>query len=526
MKSLPKISLPADTLRQYQKRALRDIGRAFERFRRVLFVEFMGTGKTVTAVAFVRSFVANGGRVLFLAHRGEILKQTYRKILRAGIPASMVGIIWSDHDGLNLDAPVQVASVQTIAKRKKPIEGITLVVVDEAHHSQAASWKTILGWYPKAKILGLTATPERLDGKPLGEFFDEMVLGEMSEILIANEWLAKPEIWTREDHWRPKKLRKRGGDYNPNDAARAMSGSSIVGGIPKAWKKHARWLPTVLFAATKKQARMLCTAFLRAGVKAETLFGDDSEQEREAKLARLKSGKTKVLCTCDVLGEGWDYDGCRVVIMARPTASLARFMQWAGRAMRPGGVSIILDHAGNFWVHGSPWEDRAWSLTSSPPKSLRVPRADAEGRVSFLEPREVNGKLVRADEVERQTVCAGLNGQCPSNSKPHRRAFLPNRIRLRNGNPWVCKICSARKNIRAATEAYRRKWAGMTPEQRKAQSRNAHDASQKALDAMTPDQKKERTRLAIEGSRKKWAAMTQKQKSERLKNAWSARRSR
>ena len=441
---------PIDVLRAYQTRAVRDVQRAHRQRRRVLLVEFMGTGKTVTAASIVRSWVAQGARVLILVHRGEILKQTLTKLKRAGLPAEMVGVIWGAHEGLNLDAPVQLASVQTIANRE-PVPGITHIVIDEAHHAQAATWRKVLAWYPEAKLLGLTATPERLDGKPLGEWFDHMVLGELAETLIADGWLAKPEIWTREDGWRPAKMKKRGGDYSPEEAARAMSGSTIVGGIPAAYLKHGEGLPAVLFAATKAQAKTLVAAFKKVRVTAETLFGEDSDDAREAKLARLKSGETRVLCTCDVLGEGWDFAGCRVVIVARPTASLARYMQWAGRAMRPGGKAIILDHAGNFYAHGAPWEDHEWSLEGRPKKpSLFVPSVDPEGRVTFIEPREVKGVLIRADHVERQTVCAGFKGlPCPTEEKPKPEVFCPRNVRARHGEPWRCHRCSGwhRSNV-------------------------------------------------------------------------------
>jgi superfamily II DNA or RNA helicase len=477
----------------------------------VLLVEFMGTGKTVTMASLIRGYVAQGARVLILVHRGEILKQTLDKLKRAGLPPEMIGVIWGAHEGLNLDAPVQLASVQTLAGREPP-PGITHVVIDEAHHAQAATWRKVLAWYPEAKMLGLTATPERLDGKPINEFFDHMVLGELSETLIADGWLAKPEIWTREDGWRPKKLKKRGnGDYSPEEAARAMSGSTIVGGIPRAYLKHGEGLPAVLFAATKVQAATLVAAFKRVNVAAETLFGEDSDDARDAKLARLKLGTTKVLCTCDVLGEGWDFAGCRVVIMARPTASLARYMQWAGRAMRPGGKAIILDHAGNYYVHGAPWEDHEWSLEGRPKKpSLFAPSVDKEGRVTFIGPREVNGVLVRADHIDRQTVCAGWGGACPTGAKPGIGAFFRARVIRRGGGPWRCPSCTSRKSSAAKTpeqrsESARKARASMTPEQKS-------DAGRKASATQTPEQRSERGRKANTG-------MTPEQRSKRARKA-------
>lgn len=467
------------TLRGYQRRAIRDILRALATHRRVLFVEFMGAGKTVIAASLARDWLASGARILVLTHRAEILRQTVARFARAGIPEGSIGVIWSDH-ATNAGALVQVASVATLARRDAP-EGVTHVIVDEAHHASAASWKRILGWYPDAKVLGLTATPERLDGKPLREFFDEMVVGEPCENLIEAGWLARPEIWTREDGWLPKGMRKSGGDYTLASAAHAMNGSTIVGGIPKAYLKHARGLPAVLFAATKEQARGLVKAFARAKVSAETFLFEDSDAERAAKLARLRGGKTMVLCTCDILAEGWDFDGCRCVIMARPTASLARYMQWAGRCMRPGERSVILDHAGNYAAHLAPWEEREWSLDGLPRKSLHSAQVDREGRVTFLEPVEVDGRLVRAGEVQRQAVCPGVLGDtsCPRKAKPPQEAFRRSPVARRGGGPWVCGCCATRRSNAARTpeqrsertRLFRATCAAMTPEQRNACTR-------------------------------------------------------
>lgn len=547
-------STASPTLRGYQKRAVRDVERALARVRSVLLVEFMGAGKTVEAAEIVRRYAARGQRVLVLAHRGEILKQTSAKLRDAGIAAEDIGFIWA-LGKMNAAAPVQIASVATLARREAP-DRIGLLVIDEAHHCQAESWKKILGWYPEAKVLGLTATPERLDGKPLGEFFEEMVLGEPCSNLIEAGYLTRPEIWTREDQWRPTKLRKAsGGDYAAKEAARAMSGSTIVGGIAKAYAKHAKGLPAVCFVATQEQGKGYIDAFRKVGAVAETLFDSDAQAERDAKLERHRTRKTNVLITCDLLGEGWDYPGCRCVIMARPTASLARYMQWAGRAMRPGGRAVILDHAGNYH-QGPPWEDREWTLEGRPKGSLMVPQIDREGGVSYLEPREVGGKLVRADTIVWQTECFGWNPEkpdeasvCPKGEKPSRGAFFRSEVKRRKG-PWRCISCARRKVQGSRTpekrsEVARKGLSARTPEQRHESARKAslartpeqrHEMARKASAGMTPEQRKEMMRKHIAaltpGQRSEWvnrlrkgsAGMTPEQRSEASRKAWVTRR--
>ena len=420
-----RLSSAIDRPRDYQLTGMAAIERALQEHQRVLFVEFMGAGKTVTGAALVREWIKEGTRVLWLVHRDHILKQTRAKLLRAGFDAADVGIIWVNSKsvrlgGLNLDAPIQLASIQTLARRVTlELLPIGRIVLDEAHHIQAPSWKQLIARFPGIKMLGLTATPIRLDGKPLGEHFDTMVLGEACEELIKRGFLARPDIWTREDgqwasklHKKLRKLRKVGGDYRRGEAGRIMSARTIVGGLPKAYLEHAEGMPAVAFCATHPQARKLEHAFVKAGVSAETLFDNDSDSLREERLARLKNGQTKVLCTCDLLSEGWDYDGCRCVIMARPTYSLARYLQWAGHCMRPGGEAVILDHAGNYHQHGSPWHEHGWSLTKPLAKCMCVPVVGPGGHVEWTnpEPVEINGKLVRADEAESMLLPCSVPG--------------------------------------------------------------------------------------------------------------------
>lgn len=435
-----------DKPRDYQREDIGKLKVACDLVARVIYVAFMGTGKTVVASAVVREWVSQGERVLILGHRYEIIKQTQRKLLAAGLPVSMIarhrrrdGIDY----GINLDAQIHLASIDTL-RRRGVIPGITRIIVDEAHHVPSASWSKLLARYPNARILGLTATPGRLDGKPLGEHFDRMVLqSEAVEALVEDGWLAKPDIWTREDGWKPdvKGLKKKDGDYSRQDAERVMS--TIVGGIPAHWKKHANGVPTVLFAATENQIDDIIGQFERAGVKSDKILGYHDDDARDAKLAALASGKVKVLCTCDVLGEGWDFPAARCAVLAAPTASLRRYLQWCGRVMRPGTPPVILDHAGNFAAHGPPWAAQDWDLHTKPSATKHAAVVDREGRVTFREPVEVDGKLVRADESERQTVCAGFGeSPCPKESKPNRHTFGPRRVRERHGEPWRCKSCS------------------------------------------------------------------------------------
>lgn len=414
----------APVLRRYQQRDLRDIVRRLRDGIRLLYVSFMGSGKTVVASKIVQRWVQDGEKVLILVHRSTILKQTDEKFLAAGLRRDQVGFIWRNHPRTNPSCQVQIASLDTLARRPVPRD-ITRIVIDEAHHAPAPKWQKVLKKYRKVQVLGLTATPERLDGKPLRDCFDDMVEGELVENLIEDGYIERPEVWTRSDGWRPdrKNLLKRSGDYRAEDAAKSMRGSTIVGGIYKQWKALAKGRPTIGFAATLRQIEELMRAGWAAGVACERLSGHENEEERRAILSRLAAGKTKIVWTCDVLSEGWDFPLARCAILACPTASLARYLQWCGRVMRPGKPSLILDHAGNYYEHGMPWWPQGWSLLGREPVELGF-RVESTGQVieADREPRVVPGSLIRiADRRPRRVPCLGVRGSCPNRLRVWRR---------------------------------------------------------------------------------------------------------
>jgi DNA repair protein RadD len=482
---------------------------------RVLYVAFMGSGKTHVATKLIRRWVQARLPVLILVHKREILEQTWSKLLENDLREEQIGVVWQRDRRAKPNAPIQLASILTLARRRPP-KGIRIIVVDEAHHIPAASWQKVIGWYPGIPILGLTGTPERLDGEPLEGSFNTMVESSPVQTLIENGCIDKPEVWTREDHWLPdmRGMAKVGGDWKNKDAAAAMNRSKIIGELPMYWEKHAHGMPTVGFAATVKQATKLVDTFNASGITSELLTSSKLdgtktlEAQRKQVLERLRNGTTKVLWTCDILGEGWNFPAARCAILARPTASIARYLQWCGRVMRAGHQTpIILDHAGNYYIHGLPWEEQGWSLTGRRPKKKTIARATEGGRVVLLEPIEVNGELVRADEKPRQRVCVGWADSktvhpCPTKAKP---GLLALRSKLVLGQ-WRCRPCS------------RKHWAA----------------------SLTPEERKARTLPAIQGAKKKWSKMSPAERaaeiqdrlnlpkggqSERSKTMWETSRS-
>lgn len=338
-------------LRDYQREA---IDRVRERLaHRPVLVSPTGSGKTLMAATLVREI---GRRTLWLAHRRELISQAAERLRALGLRCGTI----QAGDVYYPEMPVQVASVQTLVRRAAPFAD--LVVIDEAHHARAGTYRKILGAYPDTPTVGLTATPFRLDGRGLGDIFGEIVIAAWTDELCAAGTLVDPVVYAP-DLPSMRGVRMQVGEYNPTGAFQAMRGK-ITGHITRTWLDRAQGKRTVAFAVNVEHSREIVAAFRARGVAAEHLDGSMSVPERDAVLARLRDGRTRIVSQCMVLTEGWDLPALEVAIIARPTASLCLHLQTIGRIMRVAdgkAGAIVLDHAGNHLRHGRV-TDR-WTVT-------------------------------------------------------------------------------------------------------------------------------------------------------------------
>ena len=344
----------AHTLRPYQEAAITELHEKLKD--NPVLVAPTGSGKTVMLSAYLRR---HNLRPLWIAHRKELVDQAVTHLERHGLEC---GRIKAGHDP-NPDAFAQVASIQTLVRREWP-SNIDVVVVDEAHHVKGD------GMYERlfdrgVPVIGATATPFRLDGKGLNDFFHEMVISATARELVEAGFLVAPKIFS---HPSPnlKGVHSVGGDYNLGELSERVNVTVLLANIVETWKKHrealGRPLKTVAFAVTCEHSRGIVETFRAAGVAAEHLDGTFADDEREAVLRRLASGETQVLCQVGIVSEGFDLPDLECAIMARPTKSLCWWLQACGRIMRPKASALILDHSGNALEHGSPVRDIDYSL--------------------------------------------------------------------------------------------------------------------------------------------------------------------
>ena len=351
-------------LRPYQIRALDGLRQELRAGRRrIVLVAPTGAGKTTIAAEMIRSAVLKGGSVLGIAHRVELITQLRERLSEHGVQS---GIIMARNE--RIDQPVMVASIQTLVRRELP--PATVIIVDECHHARATTYGKILDAYPAAAVIGLTASPWRLDGKGLADVFEASVVAASPAELLELGFLCPfyGYAYVAPDFGN---VGTKAGDYDPAGLSLAYKQSTVLGDIVERWFQHANGQRTILFASSIDNSQEMIERFRDRGVRAEHIDYNTPAPLRRSMIERVRSGETTIISNVGLLGEGLDVPSLAVAILARPTKSLAVYLQQVGRILRPfpgKDRALILDHAGNMIRHGLPDQERDYSLTISKQK--------------------------------------------------------------------------------------------------------------------------------------------------------------
>jgi DNA repair protein RadD len=372
-------------LRDYQRDVISDLERVIAAGRRrVIVVVPTGGGKTIIAGSIIKNAVAEGRRVLVLAHTREIIKQTSAKLYDSGVDHGVIQAGFATRP----DQPVQVASVQTLYARairgnRMELPPADLLVVDECHHATAETWRKIIEAYPEAVLIGLTATPCRGDGRGLGGIFDCIVETPQVAELIEQKFLVRTRVYAPGE---PdlKGIRIQAGDYVEAQLAERMDRDDLIGDIVSHWHRYGRRRKTVCFAVNVAHSLHIRDEFNKSIVKAEHIDGSMPKPERDAALARLASGEIELLTNCMVLTEGWDLPEASCCVLARPTRKMGLYRQMVGRVLRPAPGklnAVVLDHAGAVYRHGFVEDRVEWTL--EPDRRATTPAHAARLRAGY-----------------------------------------------------------------------------------------------------------------------------------------------
>jgi len=381
-------------LRDYQESAVQAVRDSFRAgYKNTLLVSPTGSGKTVIFSYIAAGMARNNKRILIVAHRRELLKQISNALKKVGVAHA---VMTGGYRGVPT-ANVVVASVFTLVKRMKGIKPFDLIIGDEAHHfTPDSSWGKVVAGFPSARVLGVTATPERLDGKGLGQMFSDMVMGPTVAELTAQGFLSHAVVYA------PSApdldgVGTRMGDYVQKQLEEAMVKTVITGSAVKHYGKYAPGKKAIAFCVSVRHAKDVAAEFREAGFTASHIDGGMKEEERDGVLKAFEEGRVQVLTSCDLVSEGFDLPAVEVAILLRPTKSLGLYLQQCGRAIRPHPdkeKTIILDHAGNTARHGFIDDDREWTL--------------ADG---FVQGR---GKGDKAETVRTCTACFAMHKPSPT----------------------------------------------------------------------------------------------------------------
>jgi superfamily II DNA or RNA helicase len=339
------------TLRVYQQDTINALRERFRAGDRRIGIQLpTGAGKTHIAKAIIESAVSKGNRVVFIADRIDLIDQTSEVFDQHDIDH---GVIQADHWRTNYAKPVQIASIQTLARRRWP--DFHLAIVDEFHSMYKTQLHMMDKWNNLAYI-GLSATPYT---KGLGLYWQSLVVGATTKELITQGYLSDFVVYAPP----PPDLKGiplSGGDYNLKKLAERVNRDRPVGSVVDTWRRYGEDNPTICFGVNIEHSKHIASEFQKVGVNAVHIDAYTDKQERKNVLRKYKEGEIKLVSCVDILTKGFDAPETGTLIMARPTKSLIVHIQQIGRALRIApnkSDAIILDHGGNVERHGFPTDE-------------------------------------------------------------------------------------------------------------------------------------------------------------------------
>lgn len=343
-------------LRDYQQKAVSDTYKLIRQStKRILLFAPTGGGKTIISTKIVYDAVSRKRRVLFVVHRDILVRQTYSKFSTVGLECGFFKAGWEE----NINAPVQIASIQTLPNRDAWQKShFDLIVFDECHLVAFSKICRLMmkSFFPNAIYIGLTATPWRLSKKEsLGDIFECLVKAPMPKQLIEWGFLVKPSYYSLNFEVILDEVEIVNGDYDQQQLSTIYDRPELIDDLCNNWFDLAYKRSSIAFTTSVRHAENIAQAFSDRGISAAAVTGKTPIPKRNNLFAQLATGKLLVLASCGALSEGFDVPQVSCVIPARPTKSKALYFQQLGRGFRLAENKhdcIILDQSQNVIEHG------------------------------------------------------------------------------------------------------------------------------------------------------------------------------
>ena len=369
----------------YQKDMVMRIEKAFRLYRSVMAQMPTGTGKTVVLASVVESFLGEHPlkSVWIVAHRRELVSQIQETIERV-----FSNRLAEKEDGSSdnliekpLDSSlftlrsslIKAMSIQWLARHYDEIgEEPGMIVIDEAHHALAKTYKEMWDRFPKAKFLGLTATPCRLNGKGFIDLFDVLVQSWSVPEFISKGRLATYDFVSIKSNGVTQRLidslQKRGadGDYQNKEMDMLLNKRPSIERLYRSFEEYGKDRKGIVYAINISHAKKIVELYQEHGIKAVAIDSKTPAAERQADIETFKKGDIQVLVNVDIFSEGFDCPDVEFVQLARPTLSLAKYLQMVGRGLRVAKgkkCCVIIDNVGLYRVFGLPSQIWDWKAT-------------------------------------------------------------------------------------------------------------------------------------------------------------------
>lgn len=360
-------------LRGYQCDMKHDIYDKWDYMTNVMLQMPTGTGKTVVFASIVKDILrwcrenSPESKILVIAHRKELIRQAAKKMKFAS-----PGII-RNGEPMDLSRPVQVASIQTFMSRRNyetmRRQRFDFIIIDEAHHSMASGYQKLWEMFPNSKKLGVTATPWRMNHSGFTELFDDMVLSYSIEWFVEHGYLSNYDYVSIKRNssiqHEINDIQRFGvdGDYLESELSERFDTDHIRAQLYGSFEKYARTRKGIIYAIDRKHASNIRDLYASHGVPICMIDGTTPAKERDDMIDDFKAGRIQVIVNVNIFSEGFDCPNIEFIQLARPTRSLAMYLQQVGRGLRISDdktESIILDNVGLYNRFGTPMANRHW----------------------------------------------------------------------------------------------------------------------------------------------------------------------
>lgn len=362
------------TLRDYQIEGKAKIYQMWTQMRSIMYQMPTGTGKTKLFVSIARDLFDWGAqrktavKILFLAHRIELLDQISENL---GIKYNLAHAMIASQNREQKNYPLQIASVQTLIRRldRWADKDFDVIIIDEAHHVKADSYKKILRAFPRAKVLGVTATPYRMSHESFRPEFDELITSAPVAKFIKDKCLCDYEYYSIRPESRIQmdinsiSRFALDGDYLDEAAADILDKDEIRAGIVSTYERYAKGKKGIIYTITKAHNVHICSQFIAKGYKTVAIDDKTPAETRKQYVDDFRRGKIEIICNVNIFSEGFDCPDLEFIQLARPTKSLSMYLQQVGRGLRLAEGKdklIILDNVGLYNRFGFPSARRHW----------------------------------------------------------------------------------------------------------------------------------------------------------------------